>query len=437
MTSLRHVEQVKPMRPGRWLRACGCHLAMALLGVYASSAVTPTRAIQAQIEIPEDSLIDVGIQIFDPGMPKGDGYALEENGYFEDVRKSEARYIPVCLMYTLQATGHWGAVRVVPAGNDNIDLIIKGRLAESSGRKMVLEVRAVDATGRSWLDKTYKHVADPSAYAEEELTRDPFQDVFNLIANDLLAAREKIDLAELRRIREVAQVKFAADLSPDAYSDYLGRNKKGHVILEKLPAEDDPVMARITQVRDRDDLFVDTLTEYYANFHAQMGEPYDNWRKFSYEEEVAQRKLKRTARTQKILGALGILGGLLMEGGSRESSAARQVGVAAGAMAIQSGMAKAQEAKLHVEALRELASSFDSEVAPLLVDVEGQTMRLSGSIETQYITWRQLMRDFFITETGFPLHPDTGQQVEVEAPDDGTPPILSADPNGNADGPQH
>ncbi len=429
MIGLRQVEN-------KWLLVSGCGLLMMLSGTVASWAVTPTRAIQAQHEIPEDSLLDIGIQILDPGMPKGDGYALEENGYFLDVRKSEARFIPVCLMDTLQATGHWGAVRVVPAGNDTIDLVIKGRIVESSGRKMVLELRAVDTTGRSWLDKTYKHVADPAAYAEEELTRDPFQDVFNQIANDLLAAREKLDLDELRRVRSVTQVKFAADLAPAAYSDYLGRDKKGRVVLEKLPAEDDPVLARVAQIRDRDDLFVDTLTEYYANFHAQMGEPYDNWRKFSYEEEVAQRKLKRSARTQKILGALGILGGLLMDGNSRESSAIRQVGVAAGALAIQSGMAKAQEAKLHVEALRELASSFDSEVAPLLVDVEGQTMRLSGSIETQYITWRQLMRDFFLTETGFPLHPDTGQQIEAQVPNENTDPTLDEEPVVSEEGPQ-
>ncbi|MEM7582451.1 MAG: hypothetical protein AAF560_03650 [Acidobacteriota bacterium] len=398
-------------------RVAAAVLLMLLAGPIASSAVPPTQAIQAQGEIPEDSLLDVGIQILDPGMPEGDPYSLEADGYFSDVRKSEARYIPVSLMETMQATGNWGAVRVIPAGNDHTDLVVKGRINESSGRKLVLALQAVDATGRVWLEKNYKHVADAAAYHEDQLARDPFQDLFNRIANDLLAARDKLDDDELRRVRQIAQVKFAADLAPEAYGDYLGRNRRGRVVLEKLPADGDPVLERVTRIRHRDDLFVDTLTEYYANFHAQMSEPYDNWRKFSYEEEVARRKLKRQARTQQILGALGILGGLLMEGNSRESSAVRQVGVVAGSMAIQSGMAKAQEAKLHVEALRELASSFDSEVAPLLVDVEGQTMRLSGSIETQYITWRQLMRDFFVSETGFPLHPDTGQQVAVEVPD--------------------
>jgi len=380
-------------------------------GASVAGAVTPVDAIQARGEITEDSLLDVGIQIFDPGMPAGDIYALEQSGYFADVRKSESRYIPVCLMDTMQATGNWGAVRVVPAGSIAADLTVKGRIVSSTGRKLELRVRAVDASGREWLDKHYKHVAAAAAYAEEHVIRDPFQDVFNQIANDLLAAREKLIEDDLRRIRSVTELKFAADLAPIAFSDYLGVNRKGLTVIEKLPAEGDPVMERVADIRERDHLFVDTLTEYYANFHAQMSEPYDNWRRFSYEEEVAARKLKRKARVQQILGAVGILGGLLTEVDSQGSSAIQQIGIAGGAFAITKGLSTAQEAKMHVEAMRELASSFDSEIAPLLVDVEGQALRLSGSVETQYLTWRQLMRDFFLAETGLPLDPDGGNRL--------------------------
>jgi hypothetical protein len=58
------------------------------------------------------------------------------------------------------------------------------------------------------------------------------------------------------------------------------------------------------------------------------------------------------------------------------------------------------------EALRELAGSFDSEVAPILIDVEGEVLRLTGSVETQYTTWRQLLRQIFAAETGLPLDPN-------------------------------
>ncbi len=397
---------------------CGLAVGLCISGaaLAASPPPAPVVAIQASGEMPEDALLDVGIQIFDPGLPPGDSYTLEEDGIYEDIRKSESRFIPVELMNTLQATGNWGAVRVVPAGTDSVDLVIKGRIESSSGRKLVLGLRAVDATGRTWLEKRYKQVAHPQVYKDEDFAREPFQDVFNRIANDLLAARDKLEVDELRRVRSVANLKFAADLAPIAYADYLGTDRKGRKVAVKLPAEDDPMMERVAQVRERDYLFVDTLTEYYANFHAEMSDPYDNWRQFSYDEEVARRKQKRTALLQTILGAAGVLGGLVIDGSDEAASAARQAAIIGGSIAVQMGMNKFQEVKLHVEALRELASSFDSEVAPLLVDVEGRTLRLTGSVEAQYATWRQLMRDFFIAETGLPIDPDTGTQVAGEAP---------------------
>ncbi len=384
---------------------------------FAATPPAPVVAIQASGEIPEDALLDVGMQILDPGLPPGDSYTLEKDGIFEDIRKSESRYIPVELMNTLQATGNWGAVRVVPAGTDSVDLVVKGRIDSSSGRKLVLDLLAVDATGREWLEKRYKQIADPRAYKDEEFAREPFQSVFNQIANDLLAARDKLDDDELRRVRQVSNMRFAADLAPIAYADYLGRDRKGRIVTLKLPSSNDPMMARVAQVRERDYLFVDTVTEYYANFHAQMSEPYDNWRRFSYDEEVARRKQKRNALLQTILGAAGILGGMVMEGGDNASSAAKQAAIIGGSVAVQAGMDKFQDVKLHVEALRELASSFDSEVAPLLIEVEGQTLRLTGSVETQYSSWRQLMRDFFIAETGLPIDPDTGTRFAGDAPE--------------------
>ena len=394
-----------------------CLTGLLVAGAAMAKDPIPVEAIRAQSEIPEDSLLDVGIQIFDPGLPPGDSYTLEEEGIFEDIRRSEARYIPVRLMDTLQATGQWGAVRVVPRGTDSADLLVRGAIVESSGRKLVLEIRAADTTGRSWLEKRYKQLANPRAYHDEEIDVDPFQWLFNEIANDLLTARQKLDQAELRRVRTISELKFAADLAPIAFAEYLETDRKGHTAAVQLPAENDATMARIAQIRERDYLFIDTLTDYYANFQAQMSDPYDNWRKFSYEEEVAQRKLKRKARAQKILGVLAILGGAMIDDNSQSADAARQAAIIGGSMAIRAGMNKSQEVKLHLESLRELASSFDSEVAPLLVDVEGQTLRLSGSVETQYVTWRQLMRDFFVTETGIQVDPDTGGPIAADSGD--------------------
>ena len=60
---------------------------------------------------------------------------------------------------------------------------------------------------------------------------------------------------------------------------------------------------------------------------------------------------------------------------------------------------------MHKVAIQELAASFDAEVAPVLVEVEGHMLKLVGSAEAQYADWRRLLREIFVTETGLPLDP--------------------------------
>src|SRR5262245_11511960 len=74
----------------------------------------PVEALQAFEEIPDERLLDVGIHVFDSGIPEEeyDRYLLEEKGIYEEIRKSEARWIPINLKRTLEATGYWGAVRM-------------------------------------------------------------------------------------------------------------------------------------------------------------------------------------------------------------------------------------------------------------------------------------------------------------------------------------
>ena len=63
-----------------------------------------------------------------------------------------------------------------------------------------------------------------------------------------------------------------------------------------------------------------------------------------------------------------------------------------------------EEADIHNEALRELGESLQAEVSPLVVDIEGQTVELSGSIEEQYQKWRKLLHEIYINETGFAIN---------------------------------
>ena len=65
---------------------------------------------------------------------------------------------------------------------------------------------------------------------------------------------------------------------------------------------------------------------------------------------------------------------------------------------------------MHLDAITELSESFGNEAAPMVVNIEGQERRLTGTAEAQYEGWRQLLREIHQAETGFT------QSVEVGVP---------------------
>ena len=75
-------------------------------------------------------------------------------------------------------------------------------------------------------------------------------------------------------------------------------------------------------------------------------------------------------------------------------------------------------ANIHRENIRELSESFVAEATPLVIQVEGQTRRLTGTAEAQYEGWRKLLREIYSVETGFT------EEVSVGVP------ARSADPTG-------
>ena len=137
----------------------------ALAGMTAGCVVKETRplpqlqATQATDEVASERLLDVGIRVFDAGIPKEveeNPDLADEKRVYPDIRRAEARYFPSQLRDTLAGTAQWGAVRVVPALVDSTDLIVTGKILESNGAELKLAIHAQDSTGRVWLDGDYE-----------------------------------------------------------------------------------------------------------------------------------------------------------------------------------------------------------------------------------------------------------------------------------------
>ncbi|MCP4000106.1 MAG: hypothetical protein GY727_04265 [Gammaproteobacteria bacterium] len=289
----------------------------------------------------------------------------------------------------------------MPEESEAVDLLVWGRVDHSDGYKVAIRIGAWDAKGREWLNKTYKTTVPAKAYAKyRDAGQDPYQSIYNEIANDLLEVRNDMSVAELREIRKISELRYAADLVPTAFGDYLTKNSKGIYEIQRLPSANDPMTQRITAVREREYMLVDTVNEYYAGLYYDMSIPYEDWRKMSREEALRYKELKRTARMRQLLGVAAIIGAIAYEGSGGSNSAITNTAILGGFEGIRSGFGLSTEADMHEDSIRELGKSFDAEVEPLVVEVEGQTHRLTGSAEEKYREWRRLLHDIYATETG-------------------------------------
>jgi hypothetical protein len=382
--------------------------------VHETRPLPKINATQADHEIPADELLDVAVREFDPGIPleiAKDEQALNKKRIYPDIRRAESRYVATTLRGTLEASGQWGAVRVVPEGVQFVDVQISGKIAESTGAKLALQVTVNDSTGRVWINnKRYESSADTGSYKTDATlkARDPFQNVYSEVANDMLAARETLVVQNRRDIRRVTQLVFARDLAPQAMDGYLDHDQKGLLRVARLPAADDPISTRIDRIRERDSGVVDTVNGYYANFADQMSGSYGQWRRASFEEIEKEQRTLNKARTRTYLGAAAVLASVFVPqqcspydyNCRRVEGAVRTAGAIGGAASILSGLKKYSDAKMHAQALKELSESFQNEVAPQVVDVEGRTLKLTGTAEEQYREWRKLLHEMYLEENG-------------------------------------
>src|SRR5688572_7591628 len=389
-------------------------LSIALTGCVTSETkpIPKIEAKQSTVHIPEAELLDVGIRVFDPGIPKnleGDDEALAKKRIYPDLRKAEARYMPTLLRNTLEETAQWGAVRVIPKSADFVDVIVTGKVVDSNGGFMAVDISATDAAGRVWIkDKRYSSLVDLGAYKTTAAlkARDPFQNVYSQIANDLVAARDKLTALDRENIRRVASLKFAADLAPDAMAGMTAVDKNGITQVARLPAQGDPTLGRIERIRERDTAVVDTVNDYYASFAENMDDSYDSWRQTSFSELEKEMRARSAARTRTVLGAAALIAAIFAPNSCstydscRINNAARTAGTMGGIAAVLSGIKKYADARVHADALKELTQSFQAEVAPQVVDVEGHTLRLTGTAEDQYREWRKLLKHLYLEETG-------------------------------------
>lgn len=358
--------------------------------------VTEPEEIESETsQLQESNLLDVGILLFNKGEITDK--QKDKEGAHEDIRQAESRFMAYHLKETMQRSNGWGAIRVLPEKSYIADVLIQGTILTSNGEEMILKINVSDSTGEKWYEKTYKTFADDESYRYTKLGKDVYQYVYNRIANDVRKHRIKLEDDQLVAIRNTSEIRYAAGISPDPFADYINTTDNGQSSITRLPANDDPMLDRVRKVRNREFLFIDTINEHYSNFYVEMWGPYENWRKYYMIEADQRRTVERRAKQTKFVAALIMVAGIMRGPGLFTT----------GALLYKNGMDISDEADIHNEAIRELGGSLQAEVSPMVVEIEGRTVELTGSIEEQYQKWRELLREIYINETGFAFDNNT------------------------------
>lgn len=324
----------------------------------------------------DQDFVDVGLVIFDAGIP-ADESTHSKLGVFPEIRKAEAKYMPVILREILINSGDWGVVRVLPEPLESSELLVTGTIQHSDGQRLELHIAARDAAGMQWLDRVYTGTTTPADYPVK-VPGDPFMEVYQEIAADLLAVRQQMSARQLANLRQIALMRYASALAPEVFGSYLAPTPEGGYTLVRLPAEDDPMLARVIRIRNQEYLFIDTVDEQYAQLAEEMAPTYNLWRQYGAEQ--AEYRDEYQSRV-----------------GSRDSQGRRGSFVA-----LEQTYNAYKWSKIHEQDLDELALGFNNEVAPTVMEVSGTVFKLTGSLNTQYTEWRAILQRIFALETGLP-----------------------------------
>ena len=365
--------------------------------------MTPPK--QLAQSLPEDQLLDVGISTFIGNIPEDYDERIAQI-ISPEIRRAEIQYLPYITKNLIQSSGNWGAVRVVPRPSLAVDVIVSGEILESTGETLKLKIAVHDATGRQWYEKNYRALASKYAY-EDSFPQDidAFQSIYKEITDDLLEYRLTLSKSDIQQIRAVAEMRFAQSFSSEAFGEHVSQEESGQYRLLKLPSEDDPMLASVRKVREREYLFIDTIDEYYANFHRSVYPTYQVWRKASYVDMITYKKLQTQAKNRIVGGAIGLVGsvGTIYASDDWAADTSGIAGVIGSATVISKAILKKNEAEQYAERLRELATETERELVPTTIELENRTVKLQGSVDEQYTELRSILKTLYYEDLGLPL----------------------------------
>lgn len=370
---------------------------------------------QSSEAIPEDQLLDVGIVVYDSNIPELYDDMIEAN-ITPEIRRAESNWIANYTKDYLQATGNWGAVRAIPEPSLAVDLLITGRILHSDGERQVLEINVTDSRGVVWLDEVFEAYASKYVYEPDvPLEIDPFQTNYRSLSDKLLAYQESLSDEDIYEIRNTTLVRYGKEVVPEAFGDYVVQEKNGRYRLNRIPTPDDPTMANVRQLLERELILIDTLDEYFDQFANDMETPYRHWREGTYSEAIAMREELNRSKTRLRSGiVLAVLSALAQRQSGGLTEIAGYAGVIGGATEIIGSVQDRANAVSHRERLQELGSSTGREISPITIQLENSIISTQGTYTEQFEKVIKIIRESYQKELGNIPDPDHSPDESTE-----------------------
>ncbi|CCQ11596.1 hypothetical protein PALB_24970 [Pseudoalteromonas luteoviolacea B = ATCC 29581] len=341
--------------------------------------------------------LDVAIPVFDPGFPLDkqgqiDDKEIVEQGIWPQVRRLEANRFAIETKKALAKTKAFGAVSVTPDASSSADLFVIGRINHSDAEIVHIGVRVIDASNHIWGEEVFEHQVAEGFYRDAlRQNDDPYGPIFTQIANYVFRLMIKRSDDEKAQIQKIADIRYAAMYSPEKYASYLQQDRKQQFSLTGLPADNDPMLKRIDQVKAKDEQFVDGLQTNYDAFYAQTQDAYRTYQREALPIAVEIRHKKAERAKAQAWAAIGIIGGVLLSknsdstAGNIGAAVATAIGVYNLADAVQQNKAIGAQREM----LEEQGQNLDIKVTPQVVEFNAQTIELSGTAKEQYSQLRQ------------------------------------------------
>ena len=158
---------------------------------------------------------------------------------------------------------------------------------------------------------------------------------------------------------------------------------------------------RSQNVQLKDLAFRNEMQKYYINFSDDMDESYRIWQQAALTASKSKREAEAQAAARALMGAI-LIAAVASSAGDDDYYDYDYGAIAAatvGAGLLVSAVGNMQEAKVHEGTINEISQSYDGEIAPKVVEMEGLQVKLEGNIEDQFNQWQMVLGDIYESES--------------------------------------